>query len=322
MTASFKVICGANTSIIPDGQWVGDNTPLTFSEVKVSPLNIVTPNIGTAELANAIAKVLPFTATDDARPVLQCVYFVIKDNMLTLVSADGFRLAVISLPFDGADGEVLVNSGDLKGIASALRKANRANLTITENGSKKLTIDTELVNYRFTGADGKFPEWEKLIPVESTCLVEVDAMAILSELKALAVMADAKDFGIDLDIGDGKIGLTVTDSKGATELPAVTTGSQKIRLDGGYLASVVRACGNAITDIAFSNANSPVLFSTDGYRVVVMPMLTNESKKEPVAEAKAEPKGKGKGKGKAKVEAEPVAVAEPAVEPEAEPAIA
>lgn len=315
MTASFKVICGANISIVPDGQWVSDNTPLTFSEVKVSPLNIVTPNIGAAELANAIAKVLPFTATDDKRPVLQCVDFVIKDNKLTLVSADGYRLATISLPFDGADGEVLVVGGDLKGIASALRKANRASLTITETGendSKKLTIETELVNYRFTGADGKFPDWEKLIPSESTCQVEVDAMAILSELKALAVMADAKDFGIDLDIGDGKIGLAVTDSKGVTELPAITTGSQKIRLDGGYLASVVRACGNAITDIAFSNANSPALFSTDGYRVVLMPMLTTESRKQ----AEAEPKRKGKGKRKAKAEAEPV------VEPEAEPAIA
>jgi len=39
------------------------------------------------------------TCTDDARPILQCVNLIAKEGKLTLVSADGFRLAMISLDY-------------------------------------------------------------------------------------------------------------------------------------------------------------------------------------------------------------------------------
>ena len=91
----LKVICGANASYLADNEWIGDKTPLTLCQVRVSPSNSVKPNIGTAELAETLSRLLPFTARDDNRPVLQCVNLVAKGGKLTLVSADGFRLAVI-----------------------------------------------------------------------------------------------------------------------------------------------------------------------------------------------------------------------------------
>jgi len=86
----LKVICGANTSYLADSEWIGDNTPVTLCDVRVSPSNSVKPNIGASELSEALSRVLPFTATDDSRPILQCVNFVAKEGKLTLVSADGF----------------------------------------------------------------------------------------------------------------------------------------------------------------------------------------------------------------------------------------
>ena len=100
----LKVICGANTSYLADNEWIGDKTPLTLCQVRVSPGNSVKPNIGVTELAETLARLLPFTARDDNRPVLQCVNFEAKDGKLTLVGADGFRLAVTSLDYD--DGKV------------------------------------------------------------------------------------------------------------------------------------------------------------------------------------------------------------------------
>jgi hypothetical protein len=68
-----------------------------------------------------------------------------------------------------------------------------------------------------------------------------------------------------------------------------------------------------MVDLSLSNPISPMLFSLDGYRLVVMPMLTDkakewqkanqaESKAKPVAEPTEKPKRKQKAK-------EPVAVA-------------
>ena len=42
----LKVTCGANTSYLEDSAWIGDKTPLTLCEVRISPNRTVKPNIG------------------------------------------------------------------------------------------------------------------------------------------------------------------------------------------------------------------------------------------------------------------------------------
>ncbi len=130
----LKVICGANTSLLANNEWIGDKTPLTLCDVRVSPNNSVKPNIGATELSEALSRVLPFTATDDSRPVLQCVNFVAKEGKLTLVSADGFRLAVVSLDYDDGEGQALIIRDDLKGIINALKRAKRARVSFEPSG--------------------------------------------------------------------------------------------------------------------------------------------------------------------------------------------
>jgi len=45
----LKVVCGANTSYLDDLAWVGDKTPMTIADVRVSPDNAVKPNIGSTK---------------------------------------------------------------------------------------------------------------------------------------------------------------------------------------------------------------------------------------------------------------------------------
>ena len=119
----LKVVCGAYQSYLDDEAWIGENTPHSLAEVRFSPANTLTPNIGSLELAEAINRVLPFASTDDARLVLQCVLFVAGEGKLKLIGADGFRLAEMTLDLETGEGEavqVLVNRDDLKGIPSAL----------------------------------------------------------------------------------------------------------------------------------------------------------------------------------------------------------
>jgi DNA polymerase-3 subunit beta len=46
----LKVVCGANTSYLDDLTWVGEKTPATLCNVRVSPINTVKPNLGALEL--------------------------------------------------------------------------------------------------------------------------------------------------------------------------------------------------------------------------------------------------------------------------------
>ena len=274
----LKVICGANISYLAGNEWIGEKTPMTLCEVRVSPNNSVKPNIGSLELSEALTRVLPFTAKDENRPVLQCVNFVAKDGKLILVSADGFRLAVVTLDYDDGEGQALINRDDLKGIANALRRAKRARVSFEGEDIKTLTIDTELIRYKWVSADGKFPDWEKLIPTEHKLIAHFDTVEAIKAVNSLKVIADAKAYPIDLAIGDGKVIMANPDDKGQADIPADTDGEAiKIRLDGSYLAEALRACGG-MPELKLTDGKSPVLFTTNGYKLVVMPMLTTEAK--------------------------------------------
>jgi DNA polymerase-3 subunit beta len=311
----LKVICGANASYIGENEWIGEKTPLTLAEVRVSPSNAVRPNVGASELAEALNRVLPFTAKDDNRPILQCVNFVAKEGKLTLVSADGFRLAVIALPFEGeGEGQALISRDDLKGIANALKRAKRARVSFEGEDVTKpssLILDTELIRYKWVSSGGQYPEWQKLIPTEFNTVAHFDMVEAIKAIASLKVLADSKAYPIDLTIGNGKLIMANPDDKGQAELPADTEGEVNVRIDGGYLAQAVRACGG-MADLKLTSPMSPMLFTANGFQLVTMPMATEK------VQAEAKPKAEAESKPKVVAEAEKVAEAHKPSEPKAE----
>jgi hypothetical protein len=288
----LKVVCGTNTSFLDDMAWIGEKTPLSLCEVRVSPSNTVSPNLGALELSEALSRVIPFTAKEDNRPVLQCILFKVAEGKLTIVSADGFRLSVVKLDFDGEDGQVLINKDELRGVISALRRAYRVRVSFEKNGESldgmSLVLDTELIRYKWRSVDGNFPDYEKLIPAEFNTFVSFDANEAIKAVSSLKVLSDSKAYPIDLTIGNGKLTMSSPDDKGLAEIPADTLGDGKIRLDGSYLADALRACGGMV-DLKLVDSKSPMLFTSPDYELVVMPMLTNENQKPTGEEKTAEP---------------------------------
>ena len=323
IAARLKVVCGPNVSFLDDGAWIADKTPQTFCEVRVSPSYTVKPNVGTTELAQAIARVLPFTAENDTRPVLQCVKFEASDGKLTLVSSDGFALAVTTLDYDDGEGQVLVNRDDLKGIVNALKRARRARVgfEVDANGHTNLIVETELVRYKWLGWTGTFPNYTQLIPTEFSSLGHFDTVEATKAANSLQALQGSRKAAIDLTIGDGKMVMSSPDDKGQAELPTNTDGDvMTVRLDGRYLIQALKACGGMV-ELRLKGRAEPTVFDVDGYQLVIMPMITPtpqaKGEAEAVAEAeaivqKSEPRQKPKRKRKPKAEEpvqEPVAVA-------------
>ena len=289
----LKVACGANTSYLEDLAWIVTEgkriTPLSLCDVRVSPNNTVKPNVGASELAEALNRVLPFTAFGDDRPVLTCVNFTAKEGKLTLVSADGFRLAVVTLDYEG-EGQALVNRDELRGIANALRRAKRARVSFEPSGESldgmALILDTELIRYKWISYQGNFPDWQKLIPTEFNTVAHFDTVEATKAVNSLKALSDnPKAYPIDLTIGDGKIVMANPDNTGQAELSADTDRQGFVRIDGKYLTQALKACGGMV-DFSLASATSPMLFSLDGYQLVVMPMVTEKAQAE--AKAKAE----------------------------------
>ena len=176
-------------------------------------------------------------------------------------------------------GQALVNRDDLKGMVNALKRARVS----FETGGKtidavSLIIDTELVRYKWVSINGNYPDRGKLIPTEFNTFAHFDTVEAIKAVNSLKALSDGKEYPIDLTIGDGKVVMANPDDKGQAELAADTDGQGKVRIDGGYLTQALKACGGMV-DFKLANGYSPMLFTVNGYQLVVMPMLTNEASK-------------------------------------------
>ena len=168
-----------------------------------------------------------------------------------------------------------------------LKRAKRARVSFEGEDVTKpssLIIDTELIRYKWVSNGGQYPDYEKLIPNEFNTYAHFDTVEAIRAISSLKVLADSKSYPIDLTIGDGKIVLANPDDKGQAELTADTDGQGFVRIDGSYLAQALKACGGMV-DFSLTNALSPMLFTLDGYKVVVMPMVTDRAQKEAKAKA-------------------------------------
>jgi hypothetical protein len=339
----LKVACGSYQSYIPDGAWLKDKTPFSFCQVRVSPSYAVMPNLGGNELAEALSRVLPFTNTDDARPILQCVKVVQKDGKLTLIAADGFTLGEISLDFEAGEAEALINRDDVKGLIPALRKAKRVKVSFeqkpdSDNGgllARSLVIDTELIKYSLPSQDGSYPDYDKVFPSDFTATASFDTKEAVKACQSLlAIWFDDNTKGLfrplTLTVADNKVTVEAKEDRGSMVVSAETSGEAKIAVAGNYLIKALRACGG-IAEMKLASSQSPIALTVDGYRCLVMPMRFPESKAVAEAEAvakeaeakaeakvetetKAEAKSKRKGRGKRKAkkpQVEPEEVAEP-----------
>jgi DNA polymerase-3 subunit beta len=333
----LKVVCGNHQSYITDGAWLKDKTPFTFCQVRVSPSYAVMPNLGGNELAEALSRVLPFANTDDARPVLQCVKVVQKDDKLTLIAADGFTLGEINLDFEAGEAEALINRDDVKGLIPALRKAKRVKVSFeqkpdSDNGgllAKSLIVDTELIKYSLPSQEGSYPDYGKVFPSDCIASASFDTKEAVKACQSLlAIWFDDNTKGLyrplTLTVADNKVTIEAKEDRGSMAISAETSGEAKIAVAGNYLIKALRACGG-LAEMKLASPQSPIALTVDGYRCLVMPMRFPESKAETEAvateteakaevetETKAEAKPKRKGRGKARQpEVEPEEAAEP-----------
>jgi len=332
----LKVVCGNHQSYVSDGAWLNANTPFTFCQVRVSPSYAVMPNLGGNELADALSRVLPFTDADDARPVLQCVKVVQKDDKLTLIAADGFTLGEINLDFEAGEAEALINRADIKGLIPALRKAKRVKVSFeqkpdSDNGgllAKSLIVDTELIKYSLPSHDGSYPDYDKVFPSDFIATASFDTQEAIKACQSLLAIwfNDDETKGLyrplTLTVADNKVTIEAKEDRGSMAISAETSGEAKIAVAGNYLIKALKACGG-IAEMKLASPQSPIALTVDGYRCLVMPMRFPESKAVAEAEAVAT-EAEAKAEAETQAEAKPKRrgrrkARQPEVEPEVEP---
>ena len=153
-----------------------DSEPHTFA-VKASSLN---RGLKYTEFA---------VGDDDYRPMMKGVCFDVDEEKLTFAATDTHKLVrfIDNDVKPGFKGTFIVPIKPVKIMHSVFDKADEVKLTFTR---KAATIESDAFTFRCSLLNGRFPDYNRVIPVELPYTVEIDRVSALNAIRRVAVFVD------------------------------------------------------------------------------------------------------------------------------------
>ena len=248
---------------------------------------MVSTKVDPEALRRAITHVIFAAATEDTRPVLTGVHVEIEDNSMVFAAADGFRLAVYTIPMERSSeegAEFIVPGRTLAELQRLLADQDEPVEIVTNPAKSQAAFrlkDVEIVSQLLQGT---FPNYKQLIPQNYGTRATIGTAEFLRAVKTASIFArDAS--GIvrvyaEPNGGEGKLIISarseqVGDNTG--EVGAKVEGeATKIAFNARYLIDVLSVLREEEVVLEMTTPSSPGLISpvgSDNYVHVVMPMF-------------------------------------------------
>lgn len=162
-------------------------------------------------LCNGINRALFATADDVLRPVLNCIFFDLSADSLTMVASDGNRMAcdTVRPTSVGNPNTFLLPKKPALLIKNILTKEqDEVGIRFTNRSAQvytsEYTVECRLV-------EGRFPKYTSVIPQDNPNVVTVNRAAMLSALRRVLIFANANSVLAKLHIEANKITLSSQD---------------------------------------------------------------------------------------------------------------
>jgi DNA polymerase-3 subunit beta len=228
----------------------------------------------------ALFKLVEFAmAQQDIRYYLNGMLLVLDKGTLQAVATDGHRLswASIGVAGDFSRQEVILPRKTVLELGKLLTDSeDPVTIDILSNQVRFRFGNVELVS---KVVDGKFPDFNRVIPVGHGKHIEIERQTLLSALQRAAILSNEKFRGVRIVLGPDQLKIICTNSEqeeAEEELPIEYKGDA---LDIGFnITYLVDALSNLAVErvkFAFGDANSSALVTMperDDYKYVVMPM--------------------------------------------------
>ncbi|MBK9116668.1 MAG: DNA polymerase III subunit beta [Betaproteobacteria bacterium] len=228
----------------------------------------------------ALFKLVEFAmAQQDIRYYLNGMLLVVDRGSLQAVATDGHRLSWASLAVDGefARQEVILPRKTVLELGKLL-----------EDSEAPVTLDIlgTQVRFRFANVelvskvvDGKFPDFNRVIPVGHGKQVELDRVTLLAALQRAAILSNEKFRGVRVVLATDQLKIICTNSEQEEAEEELEVAYKGDALDIGFnITYLLDALSNLSVEtvrFAFGDANSSALVTMPGrddYKYVVMPM--------------------------------------------------
>ncbi|MCY1515123.1 Beta sliding clamp [compost metagenome] len=219
-------------------------------------------------------------AQQDVRYYLNGMLLEVQTGLLRAVATDGHRLALCALEAGIEQTERHQVIVPRKGILEMAR------LLTDQDGSVSIVLGQHHIRattgeFTFTSklVDGKFPDYERVLPRGGDKLVVGDRQALREAFSRTAILSNEKYRGIRLQLSAGllKIQANNPEQEEAEEEVVVdyNGGSLEIGFNVSYLLDVLGVMGTDQVRLTMSDSNSSALLQeadNDESAYVVMPM--------------------------------------------------
>jgi DNA polymerase-3 subunit beta len=230
-------------------------------------------------LARLLEKTHFSMAQQDVRYYLNGLLLETGGTLLRAVATDGHRLALAEVSVEGSDlpeQQVIVPR---KGVLELQRlMSGEGDLTV-ELGSNHVRIQLDGIRFTSKLIDGRFPEYERVIPQDTSNAMSADKGLFKGALQRTAILSNEKYRGIRLIIRDSGLVLQAHNpeqEEAEEELEIEYAGEEiEIGFNVNYLLDALGAIEAEQVTLAIVDSNSSCLLmdpSHDDCKYVVMPM--------------------------------------------------
>ena len=240
----------------------------------------VTVNQG--DFAHLLSRTGFSMAQQDVRYYLNGMLWELSDRIFKSVATDGHRLAIshidLANPVEGEKQQFIIPR---KGVVelSRLLADEAASITV-EFGPNHIRATTDGMVFVSKLVDGKFPDYERVLPKGGNKLVVAKKEDLKAALSRSASLSNEKFRGIRFTLSDGLVGIQANNPEQEEAHEEVSVNYQGdtivMGFNVGYLIEVLGVLGSDEVNITLSDSSSSALIQDgnpdNNALYVVMPM--------------------------------------------------
>ena len=230
-------------------------------------------------LGRLIEKTYFSMAQQDVRYYLNGMLLETEGQHIRSVATDGHRLALCQAELDGGKLEQQQVIVPRKGVLELQRLLSGEGSVDVVLGANHVRIQLDGIRFTSKLIDGRFPEYERVIPRESSNEVRADRDVLRGGLQRTAILSNEKYRGIRLIIRDNALVLQAHNpeqEEAEEELEVSYSGDDlEIGFNVNYLLDAIGAVDSDEVTVSVVDSNSSCLIRApeqDDCKFVVMPM--------------------------------------------------
>lgn len=250
-----------------------------YPRMQLNSGDSLTVRLPQKDFKRQLAQVAYAMAAQDIRYYLNGLLMQVMDKELRMVATDGHRLALSSniLEQECPRTEVILPRKTVLELARQLSDSeDPVEIIITGNQACFRFGPIELITKLI---EGKFPDYERVVPQGNPKLVVAHRASLLSALQRAAILTNEKFRGLRVVLESGRLSIISTNSEqeeAQEELEVDYSGDNlELGFNVTYLLDVLNNVTDDTVEIHLNEPMSSALFTVPGnehFKAVVMPM--------------------------------------------------